>query len=67
MSMAPAPSAAAGPLDVERLREDFPILSREIQGKPLIYFDNAASAQRPRAMIEAVDGHFREHNANAHG
>ncbi len=52
--------------DVEELRRDFPNLSREIHGKPLIYFDNAATAQRPRAMIEATDDYYRRHNANVH-
>ena len=41
-------------LDVEQVREDFPILKRTVHGKPLVYFDTAASAQRPLAVIEAV-------------
>ena len=52
------------PLDVARLREDFPILSRTVHGKPLIYFDNANTSQKPRAVIEAVDRFYRETNAN---
>ena len=40
--------------DVERIRADFPILSREVYGKPLTYLDNAASAQKPRQVIEAM-------------
>ena len=52
--------------DVEQVRADFPILARKIHGKPLIYFDTAASAQRPLAVIEAVDDYYREHNANVH-
>jgi len=52
--------------DVEQVREDFPILTRKIHGKPLVYFDTAASAQRPLAVIEAVDDFYREHNANVH-
>ena len=44
----------AGSYDVERLRADFPILQREVNGRPLVYFDNAASAQKPRSVIEAV-------------
>jgi len=54
------------PFDVEKVREDFPVLTREIHGKPLIYFDTAASAQRPLAVIEAVDDFYRNHNANVH-
>ena len=40
------------PYDVETVRRDFPILSREVYGKPLVYLDNAASAQKPRAVID---------------
>ena len=46
--------AAAPPLDVERLRADFPILHQSVHGKPLVYLDNAASAQKPRQVIDAV-------------
>ncbi len=52
--------------EVERVREDFPILRRTVHGKPLVYFDTAASAQRPLAVIEATDNFYREHNANVH-
>ena len=53
-------------LDVEKVRADFPILQRSIHGKPLVYLDTAASAQRPLAVIEAIDGFYRNHNANIH-
>ncbi|TVR93795.1 MAG: cysteine desulfurase [Wenzhouxiangellaceae bacterium] len=53
-------------LDVLRLREQFPVLSREVHGKPLVYLDNAATAQRPLAVIEAMDRFYREYNANVH-
>jgi len=53
-------------LDVEKIRADFPILQRTVHGKPLVYLDTAASAQRPLAVIEAVDGFYRNHNANIH-
>ena len=60
-------SAPATPaFDVARVREDFPILSRQVHGKPLVYFDTAASAQRPLAVIEATDRFYRQHNANVH-
>jgi cysteine desulfurase/selenocysteine lyase len=52
------------PLDIERIRADFPLLSRQVHGKPLIYFDNANTSQKPVSVIEAVDRHYREHNAN---
>jgi len=54
------------PFDVQRVREDFPILKRTVHGKPLVYFDTAASAQRPLAVIEATDRFYRESNANVH-
>jgi cysteine desulfurase/selenocysteine lyase len=53
-------------LDVENVRADFPILQRTVHGKPLVYLDTAASAQRPLAVIEAVESFYRNHNANIH-
>ncbi|MEQ1714809.1 MAG: cysteine desulfurase [Hyphomicrobium sp.] len=53
-------------LDVERLRADFPILYREVLGKPLIYLDSAASAQKPRSVLEAMDHAYRFEYANVH-
>jgi cysteine desulfurase/selenocysteine lyase len=54
------------PLDVARIRADFPVLSRRINGHPLAYLDNAASAQQPSAVIEAVADYARSHHANVH-
>jgi cysteine desulfurase/selenocysteine lyase len=53
-----------GALDVERVRADFPLLARSVHDKPLVYFDSANTAQKPRAVIEAVDRFYRETNAN---
>jgi cysteine desulfurase / selenocysteine lyase len=53
-------------LDVERLRRDFPILSQRVRGKPLVYLDNAATSQKPRAVIEAVTRFYAAENANIH-
>lgn len=50
--------------DIQRIRADFPLLARTVHGKPLVYFDNANTSQKPQAVIEAVDRHYREHNAN---
>jgi cysteine desulfurase / selenocysteine lyase len=50
--------------DVMRYRADFPLLARKVHGKPLIYFDNANTSQKPRQVIEAVDRFYRETNAN---
>src|SRR5690606_18299885 len=54
------------PYDVEAIRRDFPILSREVYGKPLVYLDNAASAQKPQAVIDAVTHAYSEEYANVH-
>ncbi len=62
-------SATAAPVagyDVERIRADFPILFRDIYGKPLVYLDSAASAQKPRQVIEAMDHAMRFEYANVH-
>ena len=53
-------------LDVERIRNDFPILAREVYGKPLVYLDNAASAQKPKAVIDAMMKSMTEEYANVH-
>ena len=49
-----------------RIREDFPILKRKINGHPLVYFDNAATTQKPKQVIEAVKKFYENHNANIH-
>jgi cysteine desulfurase/selenocysteine lyase len=61
-----APREARTPLDVERIRVDFPILSRRVHGKPLVYLDNAATSQKPRQVIDAMSAVYEEHNANIH-
>ncbi|MFU8832900.1 MAG: cysteine desulfurase [Wenzhouxiangella sp.] len=53
-------------LDVYRLRGEFPVLEREVHGKPLIYLDNAATAQRPLCVIESMNDFYRRYNANVH-
>ena len=53
-------------LDVARIRADFPILSRTVNGKPVVYLDNAATSQKPRQVIDAMRAVFEEHNANIH-
>lgn len=59
-------SLAGAPYDVERIRADFPILFREVHGKPLVYLDSAASAQKPRSVLEAMDHAYRFEYANVH-
>jgi len=53
-------------LDVARIRADFPILARTVHGKPLVYLDNAATTQKPQAVLDAIARYFKETNANVH-
>ena len=55
-----------GSFDVERIRQDFPILSRQVHGKPLVYFDSGASAQKPRAVIDAMSQVLENEYTNVH-
>lgn len=53
-------------LDVQAIRQDFPILKRRVNGKPLVYLDNAATSQKPQAVVEALVTYYTLHNANIH-
>ena len=53
-------------LDVYALRQQFPILNREVKGRPLLYFDNAATSQKPQAVIDALVNYYTNYNANIH-
>jgi cysteine desulfurase/selenocysteine lyase len=69
MTAAPVPTLASPtpvPFDVGRLRADFPILAQRVRGKPLVYLDNAATSQKPRAVIDAVTRFYSSENANIH-
>ncbi len=57
---------AAAPYDVEAIRRDFPILSKEVYGKPLVYLDSGASAQKPQIVIDAVSHAYSDEYANVH-
>jgi cysteine desulfurase/selenocysteine lyase len=59
-------SGEGGGWDVERIREDFPVLSQTVNGKPLVYLDNAASAQVPQVVIERGSRYLREEHSNIH-
>ncbi|KXS51179.1 MAG: cysteine desulfurase / selenocysteine lyase [Marinobacter sp. T13-3] len=61
-----ANTTASPVLDVEAIRRDFPILSQEINGKPLVYLDNGASAQKPEMVLDAMDRYYREMHSNVH-
>jgi cysteine desulfurase / selenocysteine lyase len=54
------------PLDVARIKKDFPILERPIRGKRLVYLDNAATSQKPRRVLDALTDYYEQHNANIH-
>jgi cysteine desulfurase/selenocysteine lyase len=64
--MASAHAVSAAPLDVAAIRSDFPILAREVNGHPLVYLDNAATTQKPQAVLAAMDAYYRTTNANVH-
>lgn len=53
-------------IDIEKVRADFPILSRKVNGHPLVYFDNAATSQTPKVVIDAIVEYYEEYNANIH-
>lgn len=61
----PQPESAAG-FNVESVRAEFPILRERIHGRPLVYLDNAATSQKPDAVIDAISGYYRHTNANIH-
>jgi len=53
-------------LDITKIRADFPILNQKVNGKPLVYFDNGATSQKPQAVIDAISRYYQEINANIH-
>src|ERR1700733_11010859 len=60
------PAVSNGAYDVNRIREDFPILGMQVYGKPLIYLDNAASAQKPKAVLDRIQQAYTSEYANVH-
>jgi cysteine desulfurase/selenocysteine lyase len=58
--------AGVADYDVEKVRRDFPILQQKVHGHPLVYFDNAATSQKPRAVIDAISRYYERGNANIH-
>jgi cysteine desulfurase/selenocysteine lyase len=59
-------AAQTSGFDVQAVRKDFPILANEENGKPLVYLDNAATTQKPLAVIDAISDYYRHHNSNVH-
>src|SRR6202049_1986615 len=66
MNAAKHPAVSNGAYDVFRVREDFPILAMQVYGKPLIYLDNAASAQKPKAVLDRIQRAYTTEYANVH-
>src|SRR6185369_17018301 len=65
-TVAKTPHEIQSALDVEKVRRDFPILHQKVHGKPLVYLDNAATSQKPLAVIEAISDYYRRDNSNIH-
>lgn len=61
-----SPVLSHSKLDVEKIRRDFPILTQTVNGKPLVYFDNGATAQKPKAVIDSIVKYYSEENSNIH-
>src|SRR6266850_461041 len=59
-------SQAPKKMDVHAIRQQFPILKREVKGKPLVYLDNAATSQKPHVVINALVDYYTHYNANIH-
>jgi cysteine desulfurase / selenocysteine lyase len=53
-------------VELEEIRDDFPVLQQKVHGKPLVYFDNAATSQKPRVVIDALNDYYERYNANVH-
>ncbi|MGB5707145.1 MAG: cysteine desulfurase [Arenicellales bacterium] len=66
MNKALAPKVESTKFDAEAIRKDFPILQREVNGRPLIYLDNGATAQKPKSVIDTIDRYYRDQNSNIH-
>ena len=64
--MTPTPATTGDPLDVDRIKKDFPILERRVRGKRLVYLDSANTSQKPRAVLDAIDSYYERSNANVH-
>ena len=64
--LTPTPEGDVARFDIERIRADFPILGESVHGRPLVYLDNAATSQKPNAVIRAIADYYRYDNANIH-
>ncbi len=66
MSLSSDETILSTPLDVERIRQDFPILATHVNGKPLVYLDNAATSQTPKQVVQAIADYYNTSNSNVH-
>ncbi len=66
MPVSPSDIPVVSAFDVEQIRKDFPILHQTVNGKPLVYFDNGATSQKPRQVIQAMVDYYERYNANIH-
>ncbi len=66
MNTSTTASAPTTPFDVERIREDFPILKRQIDAQPLVYLDNGATTQKPQSVLDAIEHYYQHYNSNVH-
>ncbi|HMI64750.1 MAG TPA: aminotransferase class V-fold PLP-dependent enzyme, partial [Cyclobacteriaceae bacterium] len=66
MKESPGIIATKSMLDVQKIREQFPVLHQQVHGKNLIYFDNAATTQKPRRVIDSLVAYYEGYNANIH-
>jgi len=66
LGVTPAPASGVRPFDAAAIRRDFPILNERVHGKPLIWLDNAATTQKPRAVIERLAAYYEHENSNIH-
>ena len=63
---APTKSALSTIFDVDKIRQDFPILQEKVHGKPLVYLDNAATSQKPQSVISGLQHYYTAQNSNIH-
>ena len=66
MTQSPAQQRPRPTLDIATIRDEFPILSRRVNGRPLVYLDSGATAQKPAVVIDTIDRYYRDQNANIH-
>src|SRR5512146_1500046 len=64
--LAPNTKSVSDGFDVYKIREDFPVLNQKVNGKPLVYLDNAATSQKPQVVLDALKHYYTQDNSNVH-